>query len=249
MRVSAPVQLVFMVASSNKSDANSWLQTRCAKCQTVFEVPTQLLESSDKRVRCGECLSIFNALEGVERQQEFTRHGDSESDADSADSGAKQDLDTRQVEGFEEFSNLDVTYSDFDLFSNEAQLPEVSYREEPKERVEFNFDSVEIDHDQTFSDTLFVNDVTINADLPIERHESEIEKNEAKADVAHTLTSQANVEFADKPSNSSTEPLVFQYHDPDDTAEVEQTAADIIDTPDANVANVAGGDRPKRNLY
>jgi len=36
--------------------------TRCSNCETVFEVSSALLSSADTRVRCGECLSIFDAL-------------------------------------------------------------------------------------------------------------------------------------------------------------------------------------------
>jgi len=37
-------------------------QTCCSNCNTLFEVSPDVLASSDTRVRCGECLSIFDAL-------------------------------------------------------------------------------------------------------------------------------------------------------------------------------------------
>ena len=46
----------------DENPAMSNPQTCCSNCQTIFEVPEELLASSDTRVRCGECLSIFDAL-------------------------------------------------------------------------------------------------------------------------------------------------------------------------------------------
>ena len=40
---------------------NSTPLTRCDTCHTVFEVPTAILDSVDSRVRCGECLQVFDA--------------------------------------------------------------------------------------------------------------------------------------------------------------------------------------------
>ncbi|MEM7256341.1 MAG: zinc-ribbon and DUF3426 domain-containing protein [Pseudomonadota bacterium] len=35
--------------------------TQCSHCSTKFEISRELVESDDPRVRCGECLKIFNA--------------------------------------------------------------------------------------------------------------------------------------------------------------------------------------------
>lgn len=35
--------------------------TQCSHCGTKFEISTELVESHDPRVRCGECLQVFNA--------------------------------------------------------------------------------------------------------------------------------------------------------------------------------------------
>jgi predicted Zn finger-like uncharacterized protein len=35
--------------------------TQCSHCGTKFEISTELVESDDPRVRCGECLEVFNA--------------------------------------------------------------------------------------------------------------------------------------------------------------------------------------------
>jgi len=236
--------------SKDKDGTASWPQTRCAKCQTVFEVPADLLESSDTRVRCGECLSIFDALQGVAQQKQLAKQRDQLAQASSSEEETSR-VSTHQVEGVEEFSNLDVTYSDFDLFSNEAELPEVPYKAGQKERVEFNFDSVEIDHDQTFSDTLFANDVTIDADLPLRsaKFDDTMSGNDAigpdrsetqlGATRAHEITDlavQAKVSFSENRTGPPADPLVFQYHDPDDTGEVSQGGdpglPELVDTMD-----------------
>jgi len=37
------------------------MQTRCPHCQTVYSVDGQLVEELDARVRCGACMTLFNA--------------------------------------------------------------------------------------------------------------------------------------------------------------------------------------------
>ena len=56
---------------------------------------------------------------------------------------------------------LDATYSDFDLFSADAHLPEVAYFDQTQspELLRYN----EPDGDETFSDTLFADDMTIES--------------------------------------------------------------------------------------
>lgn len=212
-----------MVASPGQDEAVSWPQTRCAKCQTVFEVPPELLASRDTRVRCGECLTIFDAVEGVERQKSA-----SESSAQTQHRQRKEAArENKQIEEYDAISGLDETYADFDLFSSEADLPEVPYTEKSGNRVEFNFDSVEIDHDQTFSDTLFLNDVTINADLPIKEAElSKIKDGKAESEVtdsaAAELEKKADVAFAEVESAPESEALEFHYHDPDAVADKDE---------------------------
>lgn len=42
------------------------LQTRCPACQTVFAVDSSVLKQAGGRVRCGECLHVFDALSNVD---------------------------------------------------------------------------------------------------------------------------------------------------------------------------------------
>ncbi len=92
---------------------------------------------------------------------------------------------------------LDVTYSDFDLFSEEADLPEIAYFDQTRDTASFDFDTVSLEDDETFSDTLFAHDVTIDANVA---------ESEAKQAVES-----ADVDFVR--DESPAEPLIFNYQD------------------------------------
>jgi len=66
------------------------------------------------------------------------------------------------------YSDLDVTYSDFDLFSEDADTPYLDYFEDTSSLEDLDFDAVDQENDETFSDTLFRNDVTIASPLPLD---------------------------------------------------------------------------------
>lgn len=156
-----------MVASNTNFMETTSPQTQCSHCSTVFEVPQDLLESSDTRVKCGECFNIFDALDGL--QIKTTEVPMTETLA-SLSAGATN-IENERVDR-SNYSDLDVTYSDFDLFSEDADTPYLDYFEETTDPVNLDFDAVEEDTDQTFSDTLFRNDVTVASDLPIGNSES-----------------------------------------------------------------------------
>ena len=236
---------------------------------TVFEVSRDLLDSPDTRVRCGECLTIFDAqssLYAVEEQSfddaptenltdkskitqpaptpaRSTKAADNAANSVGATAGKSAKVDnpptsagrgsapdsgiaaggidaaasnpdpranrpankgqhppvprsagkgkssssSRAVRGKATFpdldalpddelpedalgdagSDMDVTYSDFDLFSDDAALPEHAFLDETRDAIDLDFDQVTLEHDETFSDTLFNNDVTIDAALPL----------------------------------------------------------------------------------
>ena len=211
-----------MAYPSSQFNTDNNPQTRCSTCQTVFEVSRELLDSSDTRVRCGECLSIFDALEGLRSSEELLSddaampRGAAQAfhDAPSASVGSTSPASTLSgpseaaLAGLaNDTSALDVTYSDFDLFSEEADLPEIAYFDQTRDTPEFDFDSVEIGDDETFSDTLFVHDVTIDADStkPGDKPES-LAKSGAFAEV----------DFIGQ--EEPKEPLIFNYRDPEPDA-------------------------------
>lgn len=49
--------------------------TRCPKCATAFRISDSLLKSAKGVVRCGSCLSVFNAREHLEYQPEHAAPG------------------------------------------------------------------------------------------------------------------------------------------------------------------------------
>lgn len=148
--------------------------TRCSHSRTVFEIPEDILRSKDSRVRCGECIQIFDA---VENQYSTDLNKVNKPLDESA---------TRNT------SAIDVTYSDFDLFSEEADLPEIAYIDQIKDSPDFDFDSVDLANDETFSDTLFKNDVTIDAEISPNK----------------STTTNNN-----KPVSMPREPIVFKYEE------------------------------------
>jgi len=158
-------------------------QTCCSNCQTVFEVSLELLSTSDTRVRCGECLSVFDALSNL---RDLTEYGDSDlseaeevgsqSDVIASDKGSEIDQRSNKKSSnpsktdagpFAGLANatasLDVTHSDFDLFSSDAGLPDIEFSDSTLDIRDFHFDDVSDIDDETFSDTLFAQDVTVDA--------------------------------------------------------------------------------------
>ena len=191
-------------------------QTRCSTCQTVFEVSPELLSSTDTRVRCGECLSIFDAAEGLcGSSRGLSDHAGESVMADAIypprDDDAARDAKAAALAGLaNDTAALDVTYSDFDLFSENADLPEIAYFDQTRDTPDFDFDAVELDEDETFNDTLFAHDVTINAD-------SENKNANSVKSVDAVLT---DVDFIS--ATTPLMPLVFNYRDRDDQDENDQ---------------------------
>jgi len=193
--------------------------TRCTNCQTVFELPPELLESADTRVRCGECLCIFDARDGLIspaaaaklRAAATSKAADAKASGADTSPGASSSTaptlnDTLVVE---DPATLDVTYSDFDLFSEDADLPALAYFDETRDTPEFDFDSVELQEDDTFSETMFSHDVTINADLPLSADNPD---NAGQIEPAALQIPPAEVDFSVQ--REAEEPLIFNYADP-----------------------------------
>ena len=146
-----------------KPQEQSQIQTYCPDCQTGFDVSADLLASVDTRVRCGECLSIFDALVNL-RQNAHTERNENElmgEQGKGTDAGGINDLQDSRVNNStvttadgEYASSLDTTYSDFDLFSGEAELPEVPYFDKTQATEQMAFD--DLDGDETLSETLSI---------------------------------------------------------------------------------------------
>ena len=133
------------------------IQTRCPNCQTVFEIDSELANGDDPRVRCGECYSIFDSLEN---RVSSTLPDDLL--VDEAPGGLGEDDehffdDPEEKIVFEPDEGLDDRVQEFsegDLFSDEAALPEVEYLEENEEIPELDFNAIDPD-DEQFDGTLF----------------------------------------------------------------------------------------------
>ena len=256
-------------------------QTCCSNCQTIFEVPEELLASSDTRVRCGECLSIFDALINLREQdtaqEQHHQHDDDvsrlkhgpanptelaeesaelidsqtfdeksttlgehavgeEANADlSSDSSESladtrsesSDVDAASIAGLaNDTTSLDVTYSDFDLFSEDAELPEVAYFDQTRDTPDFDFDSIELDEDETFNDTLFAHDVTVDA------RQALLES--GQSDHADELASNLGRGTDIVTDEGNRTPIVFTYRDPDENdGETSDTPASALDASES----------------
>ncbi len=203
------------LSSKLKSRTNP--QTRCSNCQTVFEVARELLSSNDTRVRCGECLSIFDALEEV-HSAKLTTQGQPAARAPGVSGVASSAgiQSATEVPGglSNETAALDITYSDFDIFSKEADLPEIAYFDQTRDTPDFDFNSVEMGNDETFNDYLFAHDVTIDAnssdpnagETNVNSLNNKPLTNQSYRDAEH-----ADVDFID--DQQPGEPLIFKYRD------------------------------------
>ena len=178
-------------------------------------------------MRCGECLSIFDALEELRS-------------ADTLDDSAVH-APTRvesPIEGAQtnQHAGLDVTYSDFDLFSEEADLPEIAYFDQTRDTPDFDFDAVELGNDETFSDTLFVHDVTIDADATALRAKP------LQTETKSSATDYAEIDFV--ADTQPPEPLIFKYREEQDRAE--QAAGEAEKTTVTQAAEAPAATPPKR---
>ncbi len=225
-----------MAYPHSDTDAEQNLQTRCSNCLTVFEVSRELLASSDTRVRCGECLSIFDAREELRSEdspeQPSTQHEQGQSstimseevsaetavETPSSDT-LQADTESAALAGLaNDTAALDVTYSDFDLFSEDADLPEIAYFDQTRDTANFDFDTVALEEDETFSDTLFAHDVTIDANAV-----------QTEAQQSAVIES-AEVEFVS--DDAPVEPLIFNYQDAEPGSTDTLTGEKIVDDPE-----------------
>ena len=166
--------------------------TQCPGCSVVFEIEADMLDQPDTRVRCGDCLTVFDArvnryFENQLDESPVSSEPDSASPANAianptSDSGTvvdepsgvsqnpahadpaaaprsnSQEATARSLlleesdgpaavrlapaTGSREFSEFDVTYADFDLFSEEADLPEVVFDDSPAPQDENSLEAL-----------------------------------------------------------------------------------------------------------
>lgn len=210
--------------NKNRDTALASPQTCCSHCKTVFEVSLELLSTSDTRVRCGKCLSIFDALANLReirqaadsklsrpRHDNLQGEGEATVDRTQAKTGRQgnntsslPNVDAAALAGLiNDTASLDVTYSDFDLFSSDAGLPDVRFFDGTQGVQGFQFDDLPDIGDETFSDTLFAQDATVDARLTL----SEWTPSRQSSGIA----------FGDEigfiNDNTYHEPLIFNYQD------------------------------------
>jgi len=184
-------------------------------------------------------LSIFDALEEL-RSAEQVAEDQLDTSKKSVESPAKPTKAVASGGGLNsETAALDVTYSDFDIFSEDADLPEIAYFDQTRDTPDFDFDSVEMGNDETFNDYLFAHDVTINAD-------ANALNNKTLANEAQQNSEYAEVDFVT--GEQPREPLIFNYkdrpHPQSDTARPGGLAKTENDIPRAHGAQAKTIDAP-----
>ena len=158
-------------------------------------------------MRCGECLSIFDARKELRSTEQLSQAALEKISSNSTEIASVAGVAAETTEP-EESSNdtaaLDVTYSDFDIFSEEAELPEIAYFDQTRDTPDFDFNAVEMGKDETFHDTLFAHDITIDAD-------ANVLNNNSVTSEAQQNPTYAEVDFVE--NEDLREPLIFNYQD------------------------------------
>ncbi len=175
-------------------------------------------------------MSIFDALEELHSDEAMT----DEQRASSSVSSVGSPAPLNSIDSSDGLSNetaaLDITYSDFDIFSKDADLPEIAYFDQTRDTPDFDFDAVEMGNDETFNDYIFAHDITIDAN-------ANSSTNKSVSNISQQSAEYAQVDFVGK--EQSSEPLIFKYRDsePPDSA----VAATDIDSATDNVVPRAHG--------
>ena len=133
------------------------VQTRCPNCQTVFELPDDVIRADDPRVRCGECLTVFSSRDNLlvtALSDDLLVDPDSTLVTPMGPAKEEPDFENEKMV-FDPDDTLtdDASGGDMDLFSDEAALPEVAYLDD-EEIPEIDIASMQAAEDQ-FDSTLF----------------------------------------------------------------------------------------------
>ncbi|HEX23014.1 MAG TPA: hypothetical protein ENH21_06230, partial [Chromatiales bacterium] len=88
-----------MAAREESADIPDIMYTQCPHCQAYFEVTADQLKVGEGDVRCGQCLSIFNALQHLTERLPNWEEDDANQYADWAKSNPSPDTAEPPVQG------------------------------------------------------------------------------------------------------------------------------------------------------
>lgn len=205
-------------------------RVRCGECMSIFDA-LDGLRTPSQREPVDEPLDDPLAGDGADDGEELHDFGSGTLDATVEAAAVTQTAlgsaisdpaaaDPAPIDYAGAADDLDVTYTDFDLYSEDADLPEVVYLDRTHDAPEFDLDMVEFGADETFSDTLFAHDVTVDANV---------------MDVAGISRNTPSVDVDFIADEAPREPLIFNYQD----ATVEPPVGLVRDIPPDEVT--AGG--------
>lgn len=148
--------------------------TRCNVCNTVFEVPQAILDSVDSRVRCGECLQVFDAHEHLHEVEQVDLSVPTERETltvvyDDADSEAHtESVVPATSDGEAEAEQTSsAEQADIDLFGHDADLPLATFEDATIDAMQLDFELVDDYSDETLSQTVFSGDETGDMDASL----------------------------------------------------------------------------------
>lgn len=209
-------------------------RVRCGECMSIFDA-LDGLRTPSQREQVDEPLDDPLAGDGADDGEELHDFGSGTLDATVEAAAVTQTAlgsaisdpaaaDPAPIDYAGAADDLDVTYTDFDLYSEDADLPEVVYLDRTHDAPEFDLDMVEFGADETFSDTLFAHDVTVDANV---------------MDVAGISRNTPSVDVDFIADEAPREPLIFNYQD----GTVEPPVGLVRDIPpdDATAGGVVAG--------
>ncbi len=181
---------------------------RCTVCRVVFELPEDIWEKGYRDVRCGSCHAKFNLHAGIVAARLMVEEEDPSGDealpapegwSESPDHEASTNLlvdEHQQVQvDVERYLyddlEMDQTVTDFDLFSEEAGLPEVAFFE--------RFDTASTAEADAAAEALLIDPEVAPAEAPTANEGDEPDSSAPSADTGSR--GQVTLEKAAKPDD------------------------------------------------
>ncbi len=155
--------------------------TRCKTCNTVFEVPQAILDSVDSRVRCGECLQVFDAREHLHEVEQLDLTAMVEPNDQLAAGYQSSTIDPENAEEpqfpalpapdyYDNKADLSAGGADIDLLGPDADLPLSSFEDNTTDALQLDFDVVDAAADEALSHTADAGDEGYSLDAPASTH-------------------------------------------------------------------------------
>lgn len=179
--------------------------TQCPSCQTIFEVSAEHLKAANGDVRCGQCLSIFSALENLSEEvpvhQNAAKGTSAESQVDVESEDIPEEIfqpDESQAEEIIE----EVTYKPAEVPEEPEETDTVDIAAVSAEATNPEIDTYIEAGDETNIDTNIDTNVETKDEASIITPEEDEELAEFFSDVADDASDDAISDTPQTPANS-----------------------------------------------